>query len=107
MKDHPNIIKLYETFEDSKNIYLIMELCQGGELFDRISAKGNFSEKEARHAFTQIISAINYCHLRKIAHRHFFEEKKIYFLINLFKKRLETRKFSISNFGRRFPFESY
>jgi calcium-dependent protein kinase len=38
--DHPNIIKLYETFEDEKNVYLIMELCLGGELFDKISEIG-------------------------------------------------------------------
>lgn len=38
--DHPNIIKLFETFEDEKNIYLVMELCEGGELFDRILEKG-------------------------------------------------------------------
>lgn len=38
--DHPNIIKLYESFEDEKNIYLILELCEGGELFDRITEKG-------------------------------------------------------------------
>ena len=34
--DHPHIIKLFETFEDSRNIYLVMELCEGGELFDKI-----------------------------------------------------------------------
>ena len=38
--DHPNVIKLFETFEDSTNIYLIMELCEGGELFDKISELG-------------------------------------------------------------------
>lgn len=41
--DHPNIIKLYETFEDSRNIYLVMEICDGGELFDRIIDKGQFT----------------------------------------------------------------
>jgi len=53
--DHPNIIKLYETFEDTRNIYLVMEMCEGGELFDRIINKGHFSEKEARFTFLQII----------------------------------------------------
>lgn len=38
--DHPNIIKLFESFEDEKNVYLILELCEGGELFDRINQKG-------------------------------------------------------------------
>lgn len=67
--DHPNIIKLYETFEDSRNIYLVMEICEGGELFDRIIDKGQFSETEARVIFTQMIQAINYCHSNGIAHR--------------------------------------
>jgi len=46
--DHPNIIKLYEAFEDNRNIYLVMEVCEGGELFDRIIEKGSFTEVEAR-----------------------------------------------------------
>ena len=50
--DHPNIIKLFETFEDSRCIYLVMELCEGGELFDRIIEKGHFTEAEARIIFT-------------------------------------------------------
>jgi len=53
--DHPNVIKLYETYEDSKNVYLVMEMCEGGELFDRIIDKGQFTEKEARDVFTQIM----------------------------------------------------
>ena len=48
--DHPNIIKLFETFEDRKHIYLAMELCTGGELFDRIIEVGQFTEKDAAHA---------------------------------------------------------
>jgi calcium-dependent protein kinase len=67
--DHPNVIKLYETFEDARNLYLVMELCEGGELFDRIIAKGHFNEKEARNLFTQIMLALNYCHANKICHR--------------------------------------
>lgn len=44
-------------------------LCEGGELFDRIIAKGHFNEKEARNIFTQIMLALNYCHANKICHR--------------------------------------
>lgn len=49
--DHPNIIKLYETFEDQAKVYLVMEMCEGGELFDRILEKGFFTEIEARSIF--------------------------------------------------------
>ena len=49
--DHPHIIKLYETFEDAINIYLVMELCEGGELFDKIVEQGHFSELKARNIF--------------------------------------------------------
>lgn len=67
--DHPNIIKLYETYEDSRNVYLIFEVCDGGELFDRIIAKGHFSEIEARTIFLQICKSIFYCHKNGICHR--------------------------------------
>jgi len=46
-----------------------MELCDGGELFDRIIDKGQFSESEARQIFTQMLQAIYYCHTKGIAHR--------------------------------------
>ncbi len=45
--DHPNILKLYEVFEDEKRYYLVTELCKGGELFDEIINKVQFSEREA------------------------------------------------------------
>jgi calcium-dependent protein kinase len=45
--DHPNILRLYEVFEDKKCIYLVTEYCNGGELFDEIIARGKFEEKDA------------------------------------------------------------
>lgn len=67
--DHPNILKLYEYFEDAKNVYLITELCNGGELFDMIVEKEFFSEFEACNIFKQIMQSINHCHKMGIVHR--------------------------------------
>ena len=80
--DHPNIIKLYEYYENDKNIYLIMELCTGGELFDRIVENTDngvqFTEKQAAHIFRQMMSAINYCHKNGIVHRDLKPENLLY-----------------------------
>lgn len=67
--DHPNIVKLYETYEDQQYIYLPMEICEGGELFDKIIELGRFSEQQACSLFLQMISAISYLHSRDIVHR--------------------------------------
>ena len=47
--DHPSIVKYYETYDDTKYMYLVMEYCSGGELFDKIAAQENqaFNESEA------------------------------------------------------------
>eukprot|EP00932_Pfiesteria_piscicida_P003720 SRR837773.13627.p2 GENE.SRR837773.13627~~SRR837773.13627.p2 ORF type:complete len:469 (-),score=262.20 SRR837773.13627:29-1228(-) len=74
--DHPNIVKLYETFKDAKKIYLVMELCSGGELFDRIVEESEkhggaqaFSEKDVAKYMSQIMGAVQYLHARCYAHR--------------------------------------
>ncbi|CDJ52162.1 CAM kinase, CDPK family, putative [Eimeria brunetti] len=67
--DHPNIIKLFETFEDHKNVYLVMELCRGGELFDRIIEQGYFSEAYACSLMRCILAALFYLHRHGIVHR--------------------------------------
>jgi calcium-dependent protein kinase len=46
--DHPNILKLYEFFEDEKRIYLVTDLCGGGELYQEISSKGKLTEAESQ-----------------------------------------------------------
>jgi len=76
--DHPNIIKLYEIFEDSRYVYLVMEVCSGGELFERITAKGHFSEAEACDVFNQIMHALYYCHSFNICHRDLKPENFLY-----------------------------
>eukprot|EP00437_Effrenium_voratum_P044386 CAMPEP_0181477754 /NCGR_PEP_ID=MMETSP1110-20121109/42382_1 /TAXON_ID=174948 /ORGANISM="Symbiodinium sp., Strain CCMP421" /LENGTH=525 /DNA_ID=CAMNT_0023603071 /DNA_START=51 /DNA_END=1628 /DNA_ORIENTATION=- len=67
--DHPNIIKLYETFEDRRHLYLVMELCTGGELFDKILETGHFMESDAAIVVSHILHAIFYMHKNGVCHR--------------------------------------
>ena len=68
--DHPNIMKIYEFYQDSKNYYIIMELINGKELFDYIVEEENkFSENEIASIMKQILGAVCYAHNNKIVHR--------------------------------------
>ena len=67
--DHPNILRLYEVYETTDTIYLITQLCEGGELFDRIIQRGVFSEGEAAVLIAQLLDALTYLHSRGIVHR--------------------------------------
>jgi calcium-dependent protein kinase len=80
--DHPNIIKLYEVYESERSLYLVMELCNGGEIFDRIiehiQNKKMYSEKDAAKIFEQVMSCIQYCHNKNICHRDLKPENLLY-----------------------------
>lgn len=67
--DHPNIIKIYEFFEDTKFMYIIMELAMGGELFEKIQNVVHFTERKAAEIFQQILCGVNYLHKHGIVHR--------------------------------------
>eukprot|EP01097_Dermamoeba_algensis_P002647 TRINITY_DN2047_c0_g1_i1.p1 TRINITY_DN2047_c0_g1~~TRINITY_DN2047_c0_g1_i1.p1 ORF type:complete len:362 (-),score=66.70 TRINITY_DN2047_c0_g1_i1:76-1161(-) len=66
---HPNILKLYEVYEEDDDFYLVMELVKGKELFDRIVERGQYSERDASAIIRQLLSAIAYLHSLGIAHR--------------------------------------
>lgn len=65
----PNIVQLYEVYEERAFCYLVMELMEGGELLEFIIEKKSFSEKEARNSTTCVLNALAYMHDRKVAHR--------------------------------------
>ncbi|KAL6644876.1 hypothetical protein ACP70R_016484 [Stipagrostis hirtigluma subsp. patula] len=66
---HPHIIRLYEVIYTPTDIYVVMEYCKYGELFDYIVEKGRLQENEARRIFQQIISGVEYCHRNMVVHR--------------------------------------
>ncbi|XP_067908045.1 NUAK family SNF1-like kinase 1 [Heterodontus francisci] len=67
--NHPNIIRIYEVFENKDKIIIVMDYCSNGELYDYVNEHHRLSEHEARKAFRQIVSAIHYCHKKGIVHR--------------------------------------
>lgn len=67
--EHQNIVSLYEIYEDSVHIYMIFEYCKGGELYEKILAKGNYSESDAARLMKKLLEAIAYCHQIQILHR--------------------------------------
>eukprot|EP00571_Detonula_confervacea_P012806 CAMPEP_0172301608 /NCGR_PEP_ID=MMETSP1058-20130122/3456_1 /TAXON_ID=83371 /ORGANISM="Detonula confervacea, Strain CCMP 353" /LENGTH=316 /DNA_ID=CAMNT_0013011781 /DNA_START=115 /DNA_END=1065 /DNA_ORIENTATION=+ len=79
---HPNIIELYDIYEDRDEVHIVMELCHGGELFDKIIEKaelnnGNqvpaqltcFAEKDAARIIHSLLSAVSYLHSKDVVHR--------------------------------------
>ena len=67
--DHPSIIKVYEFYQSEKYVYIINELCTGGELFDKIVDVKFFSENVASNIMRQLLSAVAYCHENGVIHR--------------------------------------
>lgn len=68
--DHPNIVRLFSTYEDTKQTYLVMELCSGGELFDAIvDNTAGLTETNAARLMRQMLAAVVYLHAHKICHR--------------------------------------
>lgn len=66
---HPNIIRLYDVFDEPEHYYLVTEVMRGGELFDRIVNKTFYNEKEARDVCRILFEALGYCHRNNVAHR--------------------------------------
>lgn len=67
--EHPNIINLYDIWENRGELYLVLEYVSGGELFDYVSSNGALPEEEAVRLFRQIIAGLSYCHRFNICHR--------------------------------------
>ncbi|XP_022856925.1 calcium-dependent protein kinase 32-like [Olea europaea var. sylvestris] len=66
---HPNIVTLKHTYEDNNAVHIVMELCEGGELFDRIVARGHYTERAAAAVTRTVVEVIQMCHKHGVMHR--------------------------------------
>ncbi|XP_076955720.1 CDPK-related kinase 3-like [Bidens hawaiensis] len=70
LSGHKHLIRFYDACEDENNVYIVMELCEGGELLDRILSRGGkYAEADAKLTVAQILSVVAFCHLQGVAHR--------------------------------------
>ena len=67
--DHPNVLRSYEDFEDATHYLFVMEYAAGGELFERLSKVGSFSERTAANLTRDVASALAHCHANGVIHR--------------------------------------
>ncbi|XP_019638302.1 PREDICTED: SNF-related serine/threonine-protein kinase-like [Branchiostoma belcheri] len=77
---HPNVVRLYEVIDTQTKLYLILELGDGGDMYDYIMKHDNgLDEEQAKLYFSQILSAISYCHRRHVVHRDLKPENVVFF----------------------------
>ncbi|XP_078162496.1 calcium-dependent protein kinase 29-like isoform X1 [Carex rostrata] len=70
LSGQPNVVEFKGAYEDIENVYLVMELCSGGELFDRIAAKkGGYTEQKAAAVCRDIVTVVHVCHFMGVMHR--------------------------------------
>ncbi|KAL7108057.1 hypothetical protein ACP275_06G091400 [Erythranthe tilingii] len=67
--DHSGVVRLFFTFQDTFSLYMALESCDGGELFDQITRKGRLSEDEARFYAAEVVDALEYIHSMGLIHR--------------------------------------
>ncbi|KAM0900018.1 hypothetical protein ACQ4PT_020919 [Festuca glaucescens] len=91
---HSNLVQFYDAFEDEDNVYIVMELCKGGELLDKILARGGkYSEEDAKVVMLQILSVVSFCHLQGVVHRDLKPENF------LFTSKEENSPLKVIDFG--------
>ncbi|XP_039139770.1 LOW QUALITY PROTEIN: calcium-dependent protein kinase 10-like [Dioscorea cayenensis subsp. rotundata] len=93
LPDHPNIVRLRAAFEDADAVHLVMDLCEGGELFDRLLARGQYSESAAAAVIRTVAEVIHTCHENHVMHRDLKPENFLY------ANRKESSPLKVIDFG--------
>ncbi|GFQ03923.1 calcium-dependent protein kinase 10 [Phtheirospermum japonicum] len=93
LPQHANVVRLRATYEDGEAVHLVMELCEGGELFDRIVARGHYSERAAAGVARTIAEVVRMCHQNGVMHRDLKPENF------LFANKKENSALKVIDFG--------
>ncbi|XP_051125295.1 calcium-dependent protein kinase 2-like [Andrographis paniculata] len=93
LSGQPNIVEFKGAYEDKSSVHLVMELCSGGELFDKIIQMGHYSEKGAADLCRQIVNVVSHCHFMGVMHRDLKPENF------LFSSKDETGMLKATDFG--------
>ncbi|KAG2698586.1 hypothetical protein I3760_07G157800 [Carya illinoinensis] len=93
LSEHPHVVRIEGTYEDLVFVHLVMELCAGGELFDRIVQKGHYSEREAVKLIKTIVGVVEACHSLGVMHRDLKPENF------LFESPADDAKLKATDFG--------
>ncbi|KAM0940509.1 putative protein kinase CAMK-CDPK family [Dioscorea sansibarensis] len=107
LSEHANVVRIRGAYEDALFVHLVMELCAGGELFDRIIQKGHFSEREAAQLIKTIVAVVESCHSLGVMHRDLKPENSclLVLMMMLFSRpRISVFRFSTTLYEQRDTF---
>ncbi|KAI9469852.1 MAG: kinase-like domain-containing protein [Benjaminiella poitrasii] len=90
---HPHLVRLRQVLQDNSHVYFVMDYVEGGELFHVLANRGRLPESEARHLFSQLVSALAWCHSHHISHRDLKPEN---ILLDKEKKNLKVADFGMA-----------
>ncbi|MCO5603764.1 hypothetical protein L7F22_057916 [Adiantum nelumboides] len=99
LSGHSNVVTIRGAYEDYNSVHLVMELCSGGELFDRIIERGHYSERKAAQLTRTIVGVVEACHSLGVMHRDLKPENFL-FLSKKEDSALKTIDFGLSVFFR-------
>ncbi|URD94127.1 CDPK-related protein kinase [Musa troglodytarum] len=101
LSGHKNLVKFYDACEDALNVYIVMELCEGGELLDRILRRGGrYTEEDAKEIVVQILSVVAFCHLQGVVHRDLKPEQNFLFTTKDRNAPMKLIDFGLSDFNK-------
>ncbi|KAJ8754576.1 hypothetical protein K2173_005737 [Erythroxylum novogranatense] len=99
LEGHPNVIRIVDAYEDAVAVYMVMELCGGGELFERIIQRGHYTERKAAELARLIVGVVEACHSLGVMHRDLKPENFL-FVSQVEEAAIKTIDFGLSMFFR-------